>query len=394
MRLTTTFMLVMAALGPRLLAHEFSGRIAAEGSVFFQDAQSSEQERDSVSVVLEPEYYHEWASGSSVVLVPFARVDSADPERSHVDIRELNVLLLADPFELRLGVGKVFWGATEFVHLVDIINQTDLVESIDGEEKLGQPMLQLSVPRRWGVVDAFVLPYFRERTYPGRRGRLRSEPAVDTDNPTYESSAEEYHTDFALRYSHTIGDMDFGVYHFVGTGREPTLVPTADGNGATVLVPFYEQINQTGFDLQWVLGRWLVKLESLYRTGQAESVFAVTGGFEYTFVGVLGSGADVGLIGEYAYDDRGDTATTPYQNDVMAALRVSLNDAAGSTLLAGLISDAETSASIAIVEASRRIGSRCKLSLETRMFSNLSRDDPAYSLRDDDFFQLELTYYF
>ena len=394
MRLSTAFMLVMAALAPRVLAHEFSGRIAAEGSVFFQDAQFPEQERDSVSVVLEPEYYHEWSGGSSVILVPFARVDSADPERSHVDIRELNVLWLADPFELRLGVGKVFWGSTEFVHLVDIINQTDLVESSDAEEKLGQPMLQLSVPFKWGVVDAFVLPYFRERTYPGRRGRLRSEPAVDTDNPTYESSAEEYHTDFALRYSHTIGDMDFGVYHFVGTGRDPTLVPTADGNGATVLVPFYEQINQTGLDLQWVVGRWLLKFESLYRTGHAESVFAATGGFEYTFVGVLGSGADVGLIGEYAYDNRGDTATTPYQNDVMAALRMSLNDAAGSTLLAGLISDAETSASIAIVEASRRIGSRCKLSLETRMFNHLSEDDPAYSLRDDDFVQLDLTYYF
>ena len=394
MKHTTAGILVLAVITQMATAHEFSGRIAVEGTAFFRDARFPEQERDSVSVVLEPEYYHEGESGSSFVFVPFARIDSADPERSHVDIREMNGLWLADPWELRVGVGKVFWGATEFVHLVDIINQTDLAESIDAEEKLGQPMVHLSMPFRWGVVDGFVLPYFRERTFPGRKGRLRSDPAVDTGNPRYESAAEEYHVDLALRYSQTIGDIDLGIYHFVGTGREPTLVPTTDSAGATALTPVYEQITQTGLDLQWVLARWLLKFEGIYRTGQGESFSAATGGFEYTFVGVMGTGADVGVLGEYACDERGDDASTPYQDDVMAALRVSLNDAAGSTLLAGLVYDMDTSSSIAILEASRRIGSRCKLSLEARAFADVSEQDLLYSLRDDAFVQLELTYYF
>ncbi len=141
--------------------------MAIQGRFFPQAPLDPEQKRNSGSLAVQPEYYHEWENGSSFTFVPFARIDSADSERTHFDIRELNYLWLTDSWELRAGIGKVFWGTTEFVHLVDIINQTDGVESVDGEEKLGQPMIQLSIVRDWGALELFVLPYFRERTYPG-----------------------------------------------------------------------------------------------------------------------------------------------------------------------------------------------------------------------------------
>ena len=53
--------------------------------------------------------------------------------------------------KFRVGVGKVFWGVTESQHLVDIINQTDLVENIDTEDKLGQPMLETTWLQNWGA---------------------------------------------------------------------------------------------------------------------------------------------------------------------------------------------------------------------------------------------------
>jgi hypothetical protein len=178
-------------------------------------------------------------------------------------------------------------------------------------------MVHFSVPRDWGAVEMFVLPYFRERTFPGRDGRLRFAHTVDTDNAEYESSEEERHVDYALRYSHTIGDLDFGIYHFYGTGREPTFLPGFDDGGEPVLFPFYELINQTGIDLQLVAGEWLWKLEALYRTGHQEDFFASVGGFEYSLVNIASSGMDLGLIGEWAYDERDDTATTAFQNDLM-----------------------------------------------------------------------------
>lgn len=376
------------------VAHEFSGYLEVEGRLFFDDPQSTEQRRHNGSLALQPEYYHQLQNDSSFTLTPFLRLDSADAERTHFDIRELNYLWLGESWELRLGVGKVFWGTTEFVHLVDIINQTDLVEGLDEEEKLGQPMIHLSVLKDWGVVDLFVLPGFRERTFPGRKGRLRSHPAIDTDKATYESSREERHIDFALRYSHTIGNWDLGLYHFQGTGREPTLLPGQNENGEPILIPFYEQIDQTGFDLQLVAGQMLWKLETLHRSGQGKSFFAAIGGFEYTLVGIADTAGDLGLVFEYAWDERGDAATSSFDNDLMAALRLAVNDAAGSELLLGISQSLDSSARSLKLEASRRLGDRWKLSVEAYGFFEVPVDDPLFGLQDDDFIQLDLAYYF
>lgn len=373
---------------------KFSGYVEVEGRFFFRDPLYEGQRENNGSLAVEPEYYHEWDNGSSFTFTPFARADTADTERTHFDIRELNYLHLGDGYEVRAGVSKVFWGVAEFVHLVDIINQTDLVEHLDEEQKLGQPMVQLSLPREWGVVDVFVLPWFRERTFPGGKGRLRTEPEVDVDHARYESGAEEHHLDLAARYSHTIGDFDFGIYQFRGTGREPTLLPELDKHGKPVLIPYYEQICQTGLDMQLVTGQWLWKLEGLYRTGQEEDFFGGVGGFEYTFVGVCESKMDVGLVGEYAYDTRCEEATTVFQNDAMAGLRLTPNDAASTEFLLGYMKDTQNSSSAMSLEASRRFGENWKLSLEVWGFFDTVSEDPLAAIQQDDFIRVRLAYYF
>ena len=167
-----------------------------------------------------------------------------------------------------------------------------------------------------------------------------------------------------------------------------------DKKGRPALIPFYEQINQTGLDLQMVAGQWLWKLESLYRTGQGEGYFGSVGGAEYTLVGITETGMDLGLIGEYAYDERGDAATTVYENDAMFGLRLAVNDADGTELLAGLIQDLDSPARSLTVEASRRFGSNWKLSMQAWGFLDSPSDDLLFSARDDDYLQIELSYYF
>jgi hypothetical protein len=376
------------------VANEFSGAVKTEGRAFFNEPLFQDQQHHNASLAFAPEYYHQLKNGSSMTIAPFFRTDSADSERSHFDLREMNFLWLTDSFELKVGISKVFWGAAEFVHLVDIINQTDLVEAIDYEEKLGQPMVHLSVPRDWGVVSLFVLPWFRERTFVGRKGRLRPELEIDVDNAQYESDAKDHHVDLAARYSHTLGGADFGLYHFVGTGREPTLVPSLDNLGRPVLVPYYEQIQQTGLDLQLAAGSWLWKFEAIYRTGQGEDFFSGIGGLEYTLFGIFSSEADLGVIAELAYDERGSRATTSFENDIMFGLRLTINDAAGSELLAGIVYDYKDSGRAMTIEANRRLGSGFKATLEAYFFSHLPQEDLLYSFRDDDYISVELAYYF
>jgi len=376
-------------------AFELGGQVALESRIFAHSPLDPRQHGDNLSLALEPEFDYRWDDGrQSVSFVPFLRLDQGDRRRSHFDVRELTWLTAADTWELRAGVRKVFWGVAESEHLVDIINQTDLVEDIDGEQKLGQPMLNLALIRDWGTLDFFVLPYFRTRTFPGRAGRLRTQPRIDSRHPRFESGAKRHHLDLALRWSASIGDVDVGIAHFRGTSREPRLLLGRDGGGSPVLVPFYEQIHQTSLDLQATTGQWLWKLEALTRSGQGRTFSAFIGGFEYTFVGALGSAADLGVLAEYAYDDRARQASSPFQDDVFTGLRLSLNDAASSTALAGVITDRLSGAQLYSLEASRRLGDRWKLSLVARAITRPAPSDPLRGLRKDDYVQLTLARYF
>ncbi|MEN8219285.1 MAG: hypothetical protein ABFS56_23570 [Pseudomonadota bacterium] len=373
-------------------AGEWSGYVAGELRYFPQSPLWVDQYEDvNFALSAQPEFHHEWDDGyQTFTFVPFVRFDQHDSERSHFDIRELTWLKAAENWELRVGIRKLFWGVTESQHLVDIINQSDLVEHPDGEEKLGQPMVNLALIRDWGTVDFFVLPGFRERTFPGREGRLFGGGIpIDTDQSRYESGAKEKHVDWAVRWEHMLGDWDVGLSHFSGTSREPRLLL-----GTDVLIPYYEQIDQTGLDLQFTQEDMLWKMEMISRKDQVGRFTALTGGFEYTFVGVFETDADLGVLTEYLFDDRHDNATTPFEDDLMLGMRLALNDAQSSELLAGAVFDLDSSARFYFVEASRRLGESWKLSLETYIYSDIPLNDLAYGFRNEDFVQLELAWYF
>lgn len=375
-------------------AGEWSGSFALQSRLFPSPPALEAQHEDSLSLSFDPEFYHEWEErGERFLFAPHFRIDQHDHERSSFDVRELFWQKSAETWELRLGWCKVYWGVTESQHLVDIINQTDLVENPDGEEKLGQLMLNYALVKDWGTIDFFVMPGFRERTFPGRHGRLRPPIGLDLDDARYESGSEEWHTDLAVRYSHYVGNWDFGVSHFWGTSREPRLMPALD-DFRLRLVPYYDTIHQSGVDVQYTTGGWLLKFEGIYRSGQGEDFFATTAGFEYTFYSVFESAADVGLLMEHLYDSRGKDGQTPFQNDIFLGTRLSLNDVQSTMLLAGVIVDPESGATAVGVEAERRLGAQWKLSVEARFFSGAKDPDPLVYFLKDDFVQIELGYYF
>ncbi len=405
--LAQTTSVIEAADGPELLeeswldAVRLSGYVALEPRTFLDSAARPEQSSgDGASLVLHPELYREWREGDeSITFEPFLRLDSVDSERTHWDIRELAYTRASSRWELTLGVSRVFWGVTESQHLVDIINQTDLVENPDGEDKLGQPMVRASSINDWGIVDLFVLPAFRERTFPGAEGRLRPGLPIDTDHPVYESSAEEWHTDWAVRWSHAVGAFDLGLSYFSGTSREPLLIP---GKDADALIAYYPLIDQAGLDAQATLGSWLLKSELIHRAGfdVADSggpradYTAATYGFEYTFWGAFGTDLDVGVIGERLWDERGSRATSPFQNDLFTGTRIAFNDTQSSEILGGVISDLDNQGRLFLLEASRRLGANWRVEIEYRGFSGQPPLDPLASLRTDDYFQLSIQRHF
>ncbi|WP_414429983.1 hypothetical protein ACMG4M_10985 [Alcanivorax sp. IL3] len=425
LRQTLVALLVLPSLAA---GWEFRGETGLEGRYFTQASpyEAADYSTNS-SLYLKGEVFHEWNNrDDQFIFIPYARVDENDSERTHADIRELSWIHVGSGWESRVGIRKVFWGVTEGRHLVDIINQTDLVDQVDGEEKLGQPMLNLSTVRDWGIVDLFVLPGFRERTYAGEEGRPRT-PLPVSDHARYESGAEDKRVDVAFRYQQYFNNgLELALSHFSGTSREPLLLPEAlspqqlqsllltgslPAGSDPELVPLYNVIDQTGLELQYLNNGWLWKLEAITRSGQGDRFTALDGGFEYTHVGVLDSAADLGWLLEYLWEDRDELLASPFQDDVLLATRFTFNDVASTEILAGVIYDLENDEKAINLESSRRFGNNLKASLEARFYTDTAKplsaselylsalqgraENPGLSpVSRSDFIQAEVVYYF
>ena len=321
-------------------------------------------------------------------------MDQNDGNRTHADIRELKYTYVTGDWEFRVGIDKVFWGVTEVAHLIDIINQTDQVESLDGEEKLGQPMVSVSTVQDFGIFDFYLLPYFRERTFPSLSGRPAFDIPIDETQTMYGSDDKRQHLDFAARYSNTFEDWDVGVAYFQGTGRDPVLIPGFDGGGNPVLIPLYPQIKQASVDIQATKEAWLYKFEGFWRRELGEERIQATGGIEYTFYQIFETANDLGVIAEYIWDDRGANPANTFANDAVAGLRWTANDEASTAVLLASVIDMDTQATSLTMEAERRFGDDYFVTLEARFFENIERTDPSFSFADDDFIQLRVARYF
>lgn len=394
----------IGGLRAEIVRHETSGRVSFESRWHPQSAAYPGQRSHASGLVVEPEFYLEDHRGRSFNLVPFFRYDAGDPSRTHVDLREAYLLLFGDvansEWEFRLGVDRVFWGVTESRHLVNIVNQIDLVEHPYKEPKLGQPMAHLTFSGDWGTAEVFGMTYHRGRTFSGRFGRLRFPFVVDNDMVSYESDAKQWHLDVAGRYSRSFGPLDLGMSVFDGTSRDPFLTLDPGLSGEPALVPHYEQIRQFGLDAQVTAGSWLFKLEAIRRTGAQnllgveEDYSASTFGGEYTFYSVSGSAVDLTLLSEWNYDDRRQYATNIFQNDFFLAARIAFNDVQSTEILASILRDADSAGQVLTLECNRRISDQWSLRLEAIAFRGIQEVDLTYLTRRDSFVELSLIYNF
>ena len=114
---------------------EVLGELILENRSFFKEGHLNKDKQHS-SFTFSPEIYIE----DNETIFHFKskfRKDSQDTNRNLIDIQELYFLSIGESREIKYGISKEFWGVTETNHRVDIINQTDFTEALDGEEKLG-----------------------------------------------------------------------------------------------------------------------------------------------------------------------------------------------------------------------------------------------------------------
>ncbi|HNL81203.1 MAG TPA: hypothetical protein PKL69_12775, partial [Agitococcus sp.] len=200
-------------------AYELKSELRLESTNFFEQG-AQQQSQFTGSIAAQVEVNQALTNSQQLQLRVFGRVDEQDNHRSGLDVREALWTYAQQAWQVRAGVGQVFWGTTEAQHLVDIVNQTDYLASLDGDVKLGQPLVNVSWEQNQHLVDFYVLPYFRERPFAGADGRLRLPYVIDSE-ASYESSAKRQHLDVAFRYQFNQQNLRVGLSGFSGTSREP-----------------------------------------------------------------------------------------------------------------------------------------------------------------------------
>ncbi len=381
-------------------AQEFKANltVGSELRFFVEKAEWPGQDTRRVypSIYGEADLSYGWDGNShSFNLVPFGRYDAYDDRRSHVDLREANYRFRGGEWEVLVGAHRVFWGVTESRHLVNVINQVDAVEDVDGDDYLGQPMIDVTLQGDWGRLDLFAMTFFRERTFNANDSRLRGPLPIETNDPEFESGDKKWNVDLAARYQNSFGPVDLGLSVFHGTNREPWLRSSSGANGP-VLRPYYQTMTQTGIDVAWAVGDLVLKAEALYRFGQGSPFFATVFGGEYTVKNALGLDIDMGLLAEFNFDDR-DVALNPatiYDKDAFTGVRFTFNDQSDANVLIGALIDVEDASTYLYFEASRRLFVNWRVEFELRYFAADGNPGALRALDSDSFVQLRLLRFF
>lgn len=345
------------------------GYLGAEGRIFNQSPALEEQVRHGFALVTQPEFSYATADRRHrISAIAFARL-SLSPEYVSGDLRELSWQYRGNQWSLLVGMNRVFWGATESRHAIDIVNQSDLRENYIGDVKMGQLMVAASLQRPWGQLEFYALPVFRPRPFPEIEDRPRILLPV-TDGEVLDQPP----LDLAGRVSISRGDVDVHTFYFRGVNREPNLIPVFDGSGTpTALKPVYKPIDQVGADIQYARGPWLFKGELMHRRTPEAQFQAAVGGFEYGLTRLFGSASDLSLLSEYQFDNRPDTEwPAPASRGIYAGLRLALNDGGSTEAKAGVVHDLKSHSWLIKADFTRRLTDHWGLTVAYSGFRNVA----------------------
>lgn len=372
---------------------EWAGSISVNSRIFAEHGEMTEQQKHSTNFSLNLSYYQDFQQGDArLVFDGFARVDQHDSSANLLDVKELYWWQYANGFEISAGFKQVFWGVTETVHLVDVINQTDTIGNLNGEQKLGQPMVNVLMERDWGTLQVFALLGFQERQFSSTRSRLTSPIPVEESLANYQSTANQKRIDWALRYSHVVSEWDIGISYFNGIDRNPILMPKLTDQSSLSLAPYYQTIDQLGIDVQGTFAAWLLKFETIVgKVVEGSGYFASVTGLEYSFYSIAESAIDIGLIIEHQFDDRENKLNN---NDLAIGARVAFNNSQSSELLVALTQDLDNQSQFFTIEASHRINDLWFIETQAAIFSNNANHDASAIFANEDHIRIELKRFF
>ena len=178
-----------------------------------------------------------------------------------------------------------------------------------------------------------------------------------------------------------------GLSHFQGVSREPLMDAVAAG-----LRTIYPVVDQTGVELQLLVGRGLLKADIVrVRSREKPSFTGVTVGSEWPLT--LGA-TDLTVLAEFTYDQRGMEAPTGLDRDLLVAARWSANNAAGTEAMASSMIDVRTGTQTVRATISRRLNATWRWTAESHVLVHPQQREFSYWLRRDSFVQVGIARFF
>src|SRR5215203_39161 len=312
----------------------------------------------------------------------FGRADVRDRRSSHADVREATWAWLPNQtWEMRGGILAEKWSFTESNAVVNVVNQRDQLEAPNGDARLGQPGVSLAIRLPAGRLTVYSLPWHRSWRFAGAPGRFR--PPTELDRPETARGTAAY----AARWDVRARRIEIGLSYFEGVSRDPA-IETA---GAAYRV-IYPVVHHTGAQLQLLVGPSLLKLDIAHVKPREKASFI---GFTLGGEGPLTLGAaDLTVLAEFTYDQRGVQAPTGLDRDLLLAARWNPNNAAGTEATASTMIDVRSGAQMLRAKFSRRLSATWRWTAEAHVLARQRRGDFSYWLRRDSFVQVAIARFF
>ncbi len=320
------FMLVLHSMANgATFKGEIEGRYYNYAKAPLFSEQSDRQGQYSLATTLD--YNDQINRNTDINVSIFGRYHPEADNAYQGDVRELKLSYYAAQLEISGGMLMERWGVLEAFSPVDILNPRDRIEDFQGDVKLGIPGGNLSWLLDDGRVDIWLLPYSREERLAEGKDRFRTS-AFAVSDAAFEKGQNTLSS--AMRISQMSASVEFSLSYYNGHARSPYFTPNLDGVGNVItLQSNYARIEQAGFELLWVRGQSLVKLESVYRSTAADDFTGLGIGLEREFPRIGSTRNALTLYGEYYYDGRKSgrsSPLTPFQNDIFLGLRLALNN--------------------------------------------------------------------
>jgi hypothetical protein len=321
-----------------------------------------------------------------------ARYDSVDSKRSLLGARTAKCKVRGNRWTVSFGYDVESWGVLEFVSPADILNQRDLNDDILTRQKLGQPLTSLTTTTKLGTFALYGLAWFIPQSYPGANGRLRPQLVVRADRASYDSSLKRANPEAAFRYSNTFQELQVNASYYYGYRKDPDFRVLVDASGEPFLAPSYALLHQGSLELQATLGALLLKSEGALRLGHRGGYgsAAVGLGVEYDLGALLDDGRTISLLGEYDYDSRPQSVVVPFTNDLLAGLRIALNNVDDSQIMVfSSLAFPQARVDVVAIDASSRLLDGLRVALSFRGMP--ARSGPFADLHKDEYLSLRLT---